>query len=58
MEKKVIVLGVGRKGCIIIEYTLTHKIDGVAYAYMSFHSEPDLFDDCDDSLKFNLQSVN
>ena len=57
INEKIVALGVGRRGCQTVGQ-FDHKIDGVKCAYMRFQAEPESLDLPDDSLKFNVQSVN
>jgi len=53
-SEKIVALGVGRKGCQIVEQMLG-KIDGVEFANVRFQAEDDVLNLFNVPLKFNLE---
>ena len=56
-NEKIVALGVGRKGCQIVEHMLG-KIDGVNFANVRFQAEDDVLNLFNAPLKFNLENDN
>lgn len=53
-NEKIVALGVGRKGCQIVEHMLG-KIDGVKFANVRFQAEDDILNLFNIPLKLNLE---
>ena len=56
-NEKIIALGVGRKGCQIVNNMLSKKIEGVEFAGLRFKVEPEVLNLFEIPLKFNVENA-
>ena len=56
-NEKIIALGVGRKGCQIVNNMLSKKIYGVEFVGLRFKVEPEILDLFEIPLKFNVENA-